>query len=294
MAGDPVLPGTVPVSEAGVITVTVDVLDEFADEYGLNDESGLGVVDPVTGAITWTFTFTEPDDCELGSVVVPIVTYEDYCEGVGPNALRVATFTVTDVENASYSYTVNGGVPIAIDFDGEETVTRSVNPLDVVVVTATPADGFELNEGYTPWTHTFLGAAFCPGTFPATVAAAEITPGDCEGNGPVVTLTNEGGVIWTLNGEIVAGETSHQLPWGSAVMLTASLEEPTQQNPGGWTWSDPEQQTVWTADGMSEEDCLSSLAYTGTNSATAWIGAAAALMMIAGMGFVVRRRSVEA
>ncbi|MBX9472071.1 hypothetical protein [Microcella sp.] len=293
MAGDPVLPGTVPVTEAGVITVTVDVLDEFADEYGLNDESGLGVVDPVTGAITWTFTFTEPDDCELGSVVVPIVTYEDYCEGAGPNALRVATFTVTDVENASYTYTVNGGAPMAVVFNGADTVTIAVNPLDMVVVTATPADGFELNEGYEPWSHSFIGAAFCPGTFPATVAAAEITPGDCEGNGPVVTLTNEGGVIWTLNGQIVAGETSHQLPWGSAVMLTASLEEPTQQNPGGWTWSDPEQQTVWTADGMSEEDCLSSLAYTGTNSATAWIGAAAVLMMIAGMGFVVRRRSVE-
>jgi hypothetical protein len=297
--------GTVPsatantVSDPGVVTVTVRVANAYLGEYAVNETSSLGTVSIIsvdgieTALLTWTFTFTEPDDCELGSVVVPIVTYEDYCEGEGPNALRVATFTVTDVENASYAYTVNGGAPIAITFGGEETVTIAVNPLDNVVVTATPDDGFELNDGYEPWSHSFIGAAFCPGTFPATEAAAEITPGDCEGNAPEVTLTNEGGVIWTLNGQIVAGNATHVLPWGSAVQLTAELEGPTDENPGGWTWSDPDQQTEWTADGMTDDDCLSSLAYTGTHSATEWIGAGAVLMMLVGMGVVIRRRSIE-
>ena len=297
--------GTVPsatantVSEPGVVTVTVRVANAHLGDFAVNETSSLGTVSTVsvdgieTALITWTFTFVESDDCELGSVVVPIVTYEDYCEGVGPNALRVATFTVTDVENASYTYTVNGGAPIAVDFGGEETVTIAVDPLDVVVVTATPADGFQLNDGYTPWTHTFLGAAFCPGTFPATVAAAEITPANCDGDPVVVTVTNEAGVIWTLNGNVVEGNSTHELAAGSPVVLTAALEGPSEEYPGGWTWSDPEQQTEWTADGVSDEDCLSSLALTGTNSATEWIGVAAVLMMIVGMGFVIRRRSVE-
>ena len=236
--------------------------------------------------------FTEECGGELGSVVVPLVTFVDRCEGVGPNALRFATFTVTDVDNVTYTYTINGGDPIPVDFDGKETVTITVAPLDTVEVTATPDEGFTLNDGYTPWKHTFNGAAFCPGTFPDTTAAAEITLGDCDGKSPVVTLTNEGGVIWTLNGKVVEGNKKHTLPWGSAIVLTAALEGPTDENPGGWTWNDADQQTLWTADGMSEEDCLSSLAFTGSSSATEWIGAAAALMMIAGMGFVIRRRLI--
>ena len=293
--------GTVPsasanvVSDPGVVTVTVRVADAHLGDFAVNETSSLGSLSIVsvdgieTALITWTFTFTEPDDCELGSVVVPIVTFEDYCEGAGPNALRVATFTVTDVENASYTYTVNGGSPMAIVFNGAETATIAVNPLDVVVVTATPADGFELNDGYEPWEHTFLGAAFCPGTFPATIAAADITPADCEGSDVVVTLSNEPGVVWTLNGQVVDGNAVHELAPGSAVQLTAELEGPE----GAYTWSEPDQQTLWTAEGTSDEECLSRLAYTGATVGTEWIGAAAVLMMIVGMGFVVRRRSVE-
>ncbi len=226
------------------------------------------------------------DDCggELGGVVVPKVDKTDFCEGVGPNALRVATFTVTDVDNVTYQYKVNDGPAVDVDFDGQPSVTYTVKPLDKVEVLATPAEGFELPEGWS-WTHTFNGAAFCPGTFPTTVAAADITPADCDGNPVEVSLSNEGGVIWTLNGKVVAGNDTHTLPAGSAIVLTAALEE-------DYTWNDADQQTLWTADGLSEEDCLSSLAFTGSSSATEWIGAAAALMMIAGMGFVIRRRLI--
>ena len=280
--GDPVAfdatTGTTGMLAPGTYTV-FGVDGDATDDFAVSAFEQDFTIDP----------FTEDCGGELGSVVVPIVTYVDRCEGEGPNALRFATFTVTDVENASYTYTVNGGAPIAVDFGGEETVTIPVNPLDMVVVTATPAEGFELNDGYEPWSHSFIGAAFCPGTFPATVAAADITPADCEGSDVVVTLTNEPGVVWTLNGQVVDGNAVHELAPGSAVTLTAGLEGPE----GAYTWSEPDQQTLWTADGTSDEDCLSSLAYTGTNVGTEWIGVAAVLMMIVGMGFVIRRRSVE-
>ncbi len=230
--------------------------------------------------------FTEDCGGELGGEVVPKVDKTDFCEGAGPNAVRVATFTVTDVGNVTYQYKVNNGPAIDVDFDGQLTATFTVSPLDKVDVLATPDEGFTLPEGWS-WTHTFIGAAFCPGTFPATVAAADLTPADCDGNRVEVSLSNEGGVIWTLNGKVVTGNKTHTLPSGSAITLTASLEE-------DYTWNDADQQTLWTADGVSQEDCLSSLAFTGSSSATEWLGAAAALMMIAGMGFVIRRRLVVA
>jgi hypothetical protein len=299
--------GTVPtatantVSEPGVVTVTVRVANVYLGDYAVSETSSLGVVSVVsvdgveTALITWTFTFVEPQDCDSNVVVVPAVTGVDYCEGAGPNALRFANFTVTDGANVTYTYTVNGGGSIPVDFNGETTVTISVEPLDVVVVTAAPTGEFELDEGYEPWGHMFIGAAFCPGAFPATVAAADITPADCDGSTVVVTLTNEGGVIWTLNGEAVEGNAVHELSAGSAVQLTAALEGPTEENEGGWTWNDPDQQTVWSSDAMTEEDCLSRLALTGAESAaTQWLGAVAVIIMLVGLGSVIACRRVGA
>jgi len=59
----PTLPGTVSVDEPSVITVTARIADDYVGDFALNDESGLGVVDATTGAITFTFTFTAPTDC---------------------------------------------------------------------------------------------------------------------------------------------------------------------------------------------------------------------------------------
>jgi len=301
--------GTVPsasantVSNPGVVTVTVRIADAHLGDFALNEASSLGVVSMVvvdgveTALITWTFTFVEADGCELGAIVVPIVTHTDYCEGAGPNALRVASFTVTDVVDASYSYTVNGGSPIAIDFAGADTVTIAVSPQDVVVVTATPADGFDLPLAYTPYTHTFLGAAFCPGTFPATVASAVMEMPHCDGGAGSLTLTNEAGVIWTVNDEVVPGNSSHSMPAGTSIVLQAHLEEATLENPGGWTWSDPDQQTEWVQTFSMPDDCselsFNELALTGSRDLTTWFGAAAIVLMLAGIGFVVRRHRVE-
>lgn len=245
-------------------------------------------------------------ECANPAVVVPDVTETDMCEGTGRDAVQIATFTVTRAANVTYTYTVNGGDPIDVVFpDGEDTVTIAVSPLDMVEVTALPADGFRLPDGYEPWSHSFLGAAFCIDTFPTTEAAAEITLPDCLGNPGSIELTNGLGVIWTLNGEVVSGNTTHSVPTGTEVTLEASLEGPSDEYPGGFGWNDPEQQTEWTAvmevdPGIGGEECLldedelPTLAFTGASGLTAGLGALAALMTVVGMGFVIRRHRVTA
>lgn len=310
--------GTVPsasansVSGPGTVTVTVRVADAHLGDYALNDASGLGVVSTVTvgdvetALITFTFTFTEAEDCELDAVVVPAVTYSDECVGEGRDAVQVAEFTVTRAENVSYSYTVNGGDPVAVVFpDGEETLTVAVSPLDEVVVTAVAADGFRLPDDYEPWSHSFIGAAFCLDTFPTTEAAAEISQPDCLGSPGRITLTNGLGVIWTLNGEIVAGNMTHTVPAGTEVTLVASLEGPSDEYPGGFGWNDPEQQTEWSAvmevdpesggeECLLDEDELPTLAFTGVNGLTTGLGLFAIIAMIVGMGVVIRRHQMTA
>ncbi|MDO9590045.1 MAG: hypothetical protein Q7J04_02760, partial [Microcella sp.] len=145
-----------------------------------------------------------------------------------------------------------------------------------------------------PWTHTFIGAAFCPGTFPSTVAAAEMVMPDCDGNPGRVMLTNEGGVIWKIDGEVVAGNITHTVAPNTTITLTAELEGPTEENPGGWAWNDPEQQTEWVQAFPMPDDCSPELAFTGSSAMTSWIGLAAALLTLVGMGFVLRRHRVEA
>lgn len=310
--------GTVPsetantVAGAGTVIVTVRVADAYLGDYALNDTSGLGVVSTVlvgdveTALITFTFEFTEAEGCELDAVVVPAVQYTDECVGEGSGAVRVAEFTVTRADNVSYSYSINGGDPVDVVFPGgEDTVTIAVAALDDVVVTAVADDGFRLPDEYEPWSHSFIGAAFCLGTFPTTEAAAEIVQPDCLGNPGQIILTNGLGVIWTLNGEQVAGNSTHTVPAGTTVELLASLEGPSDDYPGGFGWNDEGQQTTWNAvmevdpqsggeDCLLDEDELPTLAFTGANGVTSWLGLFAVLAMVAGMGIVVRRHQVTA
>lgn len=250
---------------------------------------------------TWGTLVKNPECTDLsgGVVVVPLVTEVDRCDGRGANAIRVATFTVIDSENVSYRYAVNGGAPIGISFDdGDTEVTIAVDPLDAVDVTAAPAAGFALPAGYEPWTYVFIASAFCPDTLPATSAEADLSPADCETHPVRVTVSNEQGVIWRLNGVVVDGNATHRLHAGAAVHLTAELAGPTEENSGGWAWSDPEQQTVWRADAAAEGACtatLGSLAATGPAVGPALLGAAGAMSLLIGIGIgiglVTRRRA---
>lgn len=121
-------------------------------------------------------------------------------------------------------------------------------------------------DGYTPWSKTFTVSAICPDTLPSTVAGASFVMPDCLGNPGRVSLTNEGGVIWTLTRgvavEVVAGNSSYDVTPGAAVELTAQLEGPE----GSWTWNDPQQQMLWNqAFPAADDDCLPTLAFTGAS-----------------------------
>ena len=291
--GDPVSfdpsTGETGMLEPGDYTVFgVDADSE--DAYDVSDYEELFTIDEYT------------EDCgELDAVVVPEVTSIDECVDeleldIAAAAGGIASFTVTASPNVSYTYTVNGGSPIDVVFpDGEETVTIVVAPGDLVVVTATAADGFTLPEGYEPWSKEFINSEFCPGTFPTTDAAASFVLPDCLGNPGRVILTNGLGVIWTLDGDVVAGNSSYEVSAGSEVELSAGLEGPSEEFPGGFGWNDAEQQTEWTQAFPAAEDCgeLETLAFTGAGAFTNWLGVAAVLMMAAGMGFVVRRNRIE-
>ncbi len=239
-------------------------------------------------------------DCANPPVTVPAITEVDECVGEGDNQVQTATFTVTRAANLSYTYTVNGGDEIAIVFpDGEDTVTVAVAALDTVEVTAIPADGFRL-DGSAIWSHMFIGAALCLSTNPTTEASAEIIAPDCLGNPGQIILTNGLGVIWTLNGEVVAGNTTHTRPAGTAITLVASLEGPSDEYPGGFGWNDAEQRTEWNAvmevdPEAGGEECLldeEELAFTGSGALTTWLGVFAVIAMIVGMGFVIRRHQL--
>lgn len=271
-----------PVAEGVTITVTVSLVESAQGDYALNDESGDGDVNEETGAITWTFLFTAADDC-LDGAVVPLVTYVDDCEEM--------SYTIYKADGVTYTRTING-FEFPVTFDGDdESVTYTAALLDDVTVTATADDGFVLPDDYEPWSYQFV-EGFCPDTGPATTASVEFTLGECEGDSSV-ELTDEGGVIWRINGEIVDGNTTHALAAGSDVEVTATLEGASDEYPLGWTWSDPEQVTSWEESvAASDPNCSPELAYTGIGSFSDQLGAIALLLTLAGVGLVVRRHRV--
>ena len=313
-AGDTATGVQHPVAEAVTITITVSLDDESEGDFALTDESDDGVVDPETGDITYTFIFTQPDDCELGSVVVPDVTAVDECIpddelelDLVPAATAVASFTVTAAANVSYTYTINGGSPIAVVFpDGESTVTITVTPGDTVIVTAVAASGYSLPEGYEPWEKTFDESDACidlpelanwevsaSGTNEVCTPAGSLTSGSITVVFPVGPVENPNPVRY-----FIAFGTPQQQELTSAVtavvpgsyVVTAIPRVPTDSvGDGGQQVDIPVTVGAWTGD-----DCeLDTLAFTGAGAVTNWLGVIAVLLTVAGMGFVLRRHRVE-
>lgn len=303
-----------PVTEAVTITVTASLDEDSEGDFALSDESGDGVVDPESGDITYTFIFTLPEDCEVDSVVVPEVTKVDECIedevielDLVPSATAVASFTVTASPNVSYTYTINGGAPIAVVFpDGESSVTIPVTPGDTVVVTASAADPYSLPEGYEPWEHTFDGSEAC-------VDLPELA------NWPVSASATD--QICTPTGSLVSGSITVVFPVGpvenpNPVRYFIAYGTPQQQEltsavtpvaPGSYVVTAiPRVPTDSVGDGGLQvdipltvgasigDDCeLDTLAFTGAGAFTNWLGVIAVLLTVAGMGFVVRRHRVE-
>ncbi|MDO8337189.1 MAG: hypothetical protein Q7T15_02905 [Microcella sp.] len=221
--------------------------------------------------------------CEDEVVVVPPVTVVDDC--------FEQSYTITAVEGVSYAVSVNGSLPMGVSFEeGEDTATFGADPFDEIVVIATADEGYALDEGYEPFEYTYAFDEDCLPTAPVTTASVTWTQADCLGNPGSYTLTNEPGVIWTVDGVVVAGNTKYTAAVGSTPSIVASLEPASEEFPTGFGWSNPAQQTLWNLVFEAADDCLPTLALTGASNALGGLGVVAILIMMAGTGLVVARR----
>jgi hypothetical protein len=177
-----------------------------------------------------------------------------------------------------------------VSFGEGDSVTYEAAPFDVVTVTAVAGDGYVLDESYEAFEYTYAFDEECLPTAPVTTASVTWTQADCLGNPGSYTLTNETGVIWTVDGVVVEGNTKYTAAIGSTPTIVASLEPASEEFPTGFGWSDAEQQTLWNLVFEAAEDCLPTLAITGASNALGGLGVIAILIMMAGTGLVVARR----
>ncbi|MFP5290472.1 MAG: hypothetical protein ACLGH5_05715 [Actinomycetes bacterium] len=242
--------------------------------------------------LTFTGTLDGPNEelCPDDTVIVPPVTVVDTC--------LEQSYTITAVEGVSYSVSVNGDESESVTFEeGEETVTITADPFDEIVVTATASEGFLLPESYEPFEYTFAFDDECLPTGPLTFATVTFTQPDCLGNPGSYTLTNGLGVIWTVDGLTVAGNTKYTPPTGSTPSIEARLAGASSEYPLGFGWDSPEPRTLWNLSFAAPTGCvtttvtdLPTLALTGASNALGGLGVIAILIMMAGTGLVVARR----
>ena len=231
--------------------------------------------------LTFTGTLDGPNEELCLEAVVPPVTVVDDC--------FAQSYTITDVEGVTYTRTVNG-LELPVSFDESDTATYEAAPFDTITVTAAPDEGYLLAEGYEAFEYTYAFDEECLPTAPVTTASVTWTQADCLGNPGSYTLTNEPGVIWTVDGVVVEGNTKYTAAVGSTPTIVASLEPASEEFPTGFGWSDAEQQTLWNLVFEAAEDCLPTLALTGASNALGGLGVIAILIMMAGTGLVVARR----
>jgi len=231
--------------------------------------------------LTFTGTLDGPDEELCIDVVVPPVTVADDC--------FEQSYTVTAVEGVTYTRTVNG-LEFPVEFGDSDTVTFDAVPFDTVTVTATAQPGYLLAEGYEPFEYTYEFDDECLPTAPVTTASVTWKQADCLGNPGSFTLTNEPGVIWTVDGVVVEGNRTYTSAVGSTPTIVADLEPASEEFPTGFGWNDPDQQTLWNLVFEAAKDCLPTLALTGATNALGGLGIVAVLIMLAGTGLVIARR----
>jgi len=242
--------------------------------------------------LTFTGTLDGPNEelCPDDTVIVPPVTVVDTC--------LEQSYTITAVEGVSYLVSVNGDESESVTFEeGEETVTITADPFDEIVVTATASEGFLLPESYEPFEYTFAFDDECLPTGPLTFATVTFTQPDCLGNPGSYTLTNGLGVIWTVDGLTVAGNTKYTPPTGSTPSIEARLAGASSEYPLGFGWDSPEPRTLWNLSFAAPTGCvtttvtdLPTLALTGASNTLGGLGVIAILILMAGTGLVVARR----
>ncbi len=251
--------------------------------------------------LTFTGTLDGPNEelCEQLPVIDPF-EYVDTC--------LTATYTLYFVEGLTYWVTVNDDEPFEVVFgENEVSKTFAANPGDYVLATPVANPGYVLDPNQpAPLDRTFNtypDGCQLPelANWPASATATDevCTPfGVTSGSITVQFSTgpeeNPNPVRYYLaygtddEQELTAETTT--LPDGDYV-VTAVLTDPEDSlNDSG---SDPVSfpLTIGAAD---ESDCdLPTLAITGASNAVTGVGIGAVIIILAGLGFVLRRQLVE-
>lgn len=294
MDGDPVVDSdgnyTVVFTALGEKTV-FDQSDDVAQEGRTVSSDGK--------TITFTGTLEGPNEelCEEIPIIDPFV-FEDTCLS--------ASFTLYFVEGLTYTATIGAGAPFEVEFTEFETEkTFSVNAGDYVVVTLEAQPGYVLAPDQpAPLERTF---ATYPddcqlpvlANWPASVTDTDevCTPFGAM-NGSITVLFSEGPAenLNPVQYYIAYGTADQQeltsatttVPAGDYV-VTAVATEPTDSiNDAGNT-----AEFEVTVAAAVETDCdLPTLAITGASNAVTGVGIGAVIIILAGLGFVLRRQLV--
>ena len=251
--------------------------------------------------LTFTGTLEGPNEelCEQLPVVDPF-EYVDTC--------LTATYTLYFVEGLTYWVTVNDDEPFEVVFgENEVSKTFAANPGDYVLATPVANPGYVLDPNQpAPLDRTFNtypDGCQLPelANWPASATATDevCTPfGVTSGSITVQFSTgpeeNPNPVRYYLaygtddEQELTAETTT--LPDGDYV-VTAVLTDPEDSlNDSG---SDPVSLPL-TIGAADESDCdLPTLAITGASNAVTGVGIGAVIIILAGLGFVLRRQLVE-
>jgi hypothetical protein len=257
------------------------------------------VVSNAGKTLTFTGTLAAPNTelCTVIPVVDPF-SFVDTC-------LLGGSYTLEFVEGITYYVTVNSGTPFAVVFgDGETSQTYPAAQGDTVSAVPVADPGYVLSADQpTPFDRTFTtyaeGECDLPvlANWPASVTATDevCTPfGATSGSITVQFSTgseaNPNPVrYYTAYGtpqQLELTSESTTVPAGDYV-VTAVATDPTDSiNDSGNTAV-----FALTVGAADESDCdLPTLAYTGASNAVTGIGIGAVIIILAGLGFVLRRQ----
>lgn len=255
------------------------VTDEDARFFDSSEPQPGRTVSDGGKTLTFTGTLLGPDRSEACVTTVELrdpVSFVDTC--------AQQSFTVYRVEGIVYTVVINDDQPFTVVWnDGEATRTYPVDEGDRVRVTPAPAsDRYTISPEPAPFDRTFAEYPFeCEEISPLTATSAVFTPASCLDTTNWVTLDAAEGVQWWVNGtEAEPGTWPMQV--GSVVVAATPLP--------GFAF-DPEMPHSWEFTGVAvADDCLPTLAFTGTGPAALGAGAAGLLFLLLGIGLLAWRR----
>ena len=277
----------------GVDADAEDLFDvsDYSDEFTVDEFDG--ACGELLELMDWpAAASSSPQDCVTGELVdgtIDVVFPEGTDEN--PNPIRYYAYNGdSEVELTEASTPLPAGtyVVTAVATDPNDKVNGSDDPVKFTV-TVGEYNGvcLELSTSAN-WPASASGSAeecAVTGTMTSGAITVQFSTGPADNPNPVRYYVAYG---TPQQKELVDAVTS--MAPGSYVVTAVATVPADSLNDAGNT-----AQLTVNVGAASDEQCdeLETLAFTGASAFTEWLGVAAVLMMVAGMGFVVRRNRVE-